>query len=115
MVDLGTYKDKFSDSGKRIFEHAVRESRTRDQNYIAIEHVINALLNEEAELINDTLRGLALDSRAIKVVIDKRLESPRLSYTGRVCVSRRRRLICSNARWTGRVRRVARQSNQPIC
>ncbi len=83
MVDLGTYKDKFSDSGRRIFEHAMRESRTRDQNYIAIEHVINALMNEEAELINDTLRGLALDSRAIKVVIDKRLESPRLSYTGK--------------------------------
>ncbi len=48
MVDLGTYKDKFSDSGKRIFEHAVRESRSRDQNYIAVEHVINALIFDPA-------------------------------------------------------------------
>ena len=29
MVDLGAYKDKFGDSGQRILEHALTESRAK--------------------------------------------------------------------------------------
>lgn len=83
MVDLGTYKDKFGDTGKRVFEHAVRESRTRDQNFIAPEHIVNALMSEESELFSETLRGLSLDSRAVRVALDKRLASPRLQHVGK--------------------------------
>lgn len=83
MVDLGTYKDKFGDSGKRIFEHAVRESRNRDQNYIAVEHILNALATEEADLFNDTLRGLSVDSRAVRLDIERRMGSSRLQHTGK--------------------------------
>ncbi|MCA1593453.1 MAG: ATP-dependent Clp protease ATP-binding subunit [Acidobacteria bacterium] len=77
MIDLGTYKDRFAESGQRVFEHAVGESRRRDQNYIAVEHILNALAAEEGELFNGTMRDLSLDPRSVKVVIEKRLEDAR--------------------------------------
>ena len=81
MVDLGTYKDKFGDTGKRVFEHAVRESRNRDQNYIAVEHILNALAAEEQDLFNDTLRALSVDARTVRATIEQRLTSARLQHT----------------------------------
>jgi ATP-dependent Clp protease ATP-binding subunit ClpC len=77
MIDLGAYKDKFGDSGQRILEHALSESRRRDQNYISIEHILDALSKEEADLFNQTMRDLALDPRAVLIIIEKRLESSR--------------------------------------
>jgi ATP-dependent Clp protease ATP-binding subunit ClpA len=83
MIDLGTYKDRFAESGQRVFEHAMQESRRRDQNYIAVEHILNALATEEAELFNSAMRDLALDPRTVKVMIEKRLENTRFSNLNR--------------------------------
>lgn len=47
MTDLEAYKDKFSDSGKRILEVALSESRRRDQNFVSIEHILHALSDEK--------------------------------------------------------------------
>ncbi|HEV3468778.1 MAG TPA: Clp protease N-terminal domain-containing protein, partial [Pyrinomonadaceae bacterium] len=77
MIDLGTYKDRFAESGQRVLEHAVQESRRRDQNYIAVEHILNGLASEEADLFNSTMRDLSLDPRSVKVLIEKRLENSR--------------------------------------
>jgi ATP-dependent Clp protease ATP-binding subunit ClpC len=77
MIDLGTYKDRFAESGQRVLEHAVQESRRRDQNYIAVEHILNGLAAEEADLFNSTIRDLALDPRSVRVLIEKRLENAR--------------------------------------
>jgi ATP-dependent Clp protease ATP-binding subunit ClpC len=77
MTDLGAYRDKFSDSGQRILENALNESRKRDQNYVSIEHIVNALASEEAELFNITMRDLHIDPRMVKAMIDKRLEAGR--------------------------------------
>ncbi|MBA2340369.1 MAG: ATP-dependent Clp protease ATP-binding subunit [Pyrinomonadaceae bacterium] len=83
MVDLTVYKDKFGDSGKRIFEHAVQESRRRDQNYIGVEHVLDALASEESDLFNGTLRDLALDPRSVKILIERRMDASRVQYSGK--------------------------------
>ncbi len=77
MIDLGAYKDKFSDSGQRILEHALNESRRRDQNYVAVEHILKALADEEADLFNATMRDLAVDPRVVRLQIEKRLEMSR--------------------------------------
>ena len=77
MIDLGAYKDKFSDSGQRILEHALNESRRRDQNYVAVEHILKALADEEADLFNATMRDLAVDPRVVRQQIEKRLEMGR--------------------------------------
>ena len=83
MIDLGTYKDRFGESGQKVFEYAMQESRRRDQNYISVEHILDALVTEESELFNNMMRDLALDPRSVKVLIEKRLESTRVQYVGK--------------------------------
>ena len=82
MADIDAYKDKFSDSGRRVLETALDESRKRDQNYIAIEHVLHAVAREEDDLFTSTMRDLAVDPRSVKLLIEKRLDSGR-QHTGK--------------------------------
>ncbi len=81
MADIDAYKDKFSESGRRVLEVALDESKRRDQNYVTIDHILHALTNEEAELFNSTMRDLAVDPRSVKLLIEKRLEAGR-QHTG---------------------------------
>jgi ATP-dependent Clp protease ATP-binding subunit ClpC len=82
MADIDAYKDKFSESGQKILENALDESKKRDQNYITIGHILNALTVEESELFNDTMRDLAIDPRTVKMLIEKRIENGR-QHTGK--------------------------------
>ena len=82
MADIDAYKDKFSESGQRILENALGESKKRDQNYITIGHILNALTVEESDLFNDTMRDLAIDPRTVKMLIEKRIENSR-QHTGK--------------------------------
>jgi ATP-dependent Clp protease ATP-binding subunit ClpA len=52
----------------------VTEARRRDQNYISIEHIIEALAFEEADLFNALMRDLAVEPREVRALIEKRLE-----------------------------------------
>jgi len=82
MADIDAYKDKFSDSGRRVLETALDESRKRDQNYVAIEHILHAVAREEEDLFTSTMRDLAVDPRSVKLLIEKRLDSGR-QHTGK--------------------------------
>ncbi|MEJ7848428.1 MAG: ATP-dependent Clp protease ATP-binding subunit [Pyrinomonadaceae bacterium] len=77
MADIDAYKDKFSDSGRRVLESALDESKKRDQNYVAIEHILHAVAHEEDELFTATMRDLAVDPRSVKLLIEKRMASGR--------------------------------------
>lgn len=77
MADIDAYKDKFSESGRRVLEVALDESKRRDQNYVSVEHILHALTNEEPELFNETMRDLAVDPRSVKLLIEKRMETGR--------------------------------------
>ena len=82
MADIDAYKDKFSDSGRRVLESALDESKKRDQNYVAIEHILHAVANEEDDLFTSTMRDLAVDPRSVKLLIEKRMASGR-QHTGK--------------------------------
>src|SRR5882762_9581059 len=77
MADLEAYKDKFGESGQRVYQNALSESKRRDQNYIAVEHIISGLAKEEPDLFNSTIRSLALDPAVVARAIDKRLDNTR--------------------------------------
>src|SRR3982751_5416404 len=77
MADIDAYKDKFSESGRRVLETALDESKKRDQNYVAIEHILHAVANEEDDLFTSTMRDLAVDPRSVKLLIEKRMEDGR--------------------------------------
>src|SRR5712691_5016818 len=83
MVDLGAYKDKFGESGQRILEHALSESRQRDQNLVSVEHILGALVHEEPDMFNSTMRELSLDPIVVKMAIEKRLDSSRQQHVGK--------------------------------
>jgi transcription antitermination factor NusG len=74
MSELESYVKRFTERGWRVFDHAVREVRRRDQNYVSIEHLIAALAFEEADLFNALMRDLSVDPRAVRELIEKRLE-----------------------------------------
>src|SRR5436190_4169653 len=77
MADLEAYKDKFGDSGQRILQNGLGESKRRDQNYISVEHIISALAKEEPDLFNATMRSLALDPLKVARAIEQRLDNAR--------------------------------------
>ncbi len=77
MADIDAYKDKFSESGQRVLETALGESKKRDQNYVSIEHILHAIAFEEDELFSSTMRDLAVDPRSVKLLIEKRMEAGR--------------------------------------
>jgi len=82
MADIDAYKDKFSESGRRVLETALDESKRRDQNYVAIEHILHAVAKEEDDLFTSTMRDLAVDPRSVKLLIEKRIASGR-QHTGK--------------------------------
>jgi transcription antitermination factor NusG len=75
MSELESYVRKFTERGWRVFDHAVREARRRDQNYVSVEHIIEALAFEEADLFNALMRDLSADPRTVRALIEKRLET----------------------------------------
>jgi ATP-dependent Clp protease ATP-binding subunit ClpC len=77
MADIDAYKDKFSESGQRILETALGESKKRDQNYVSIEHILHAITFEEEDLFASTMRDLSVDPRSVKLLIEKRMENSR--------------------------------------
>ncbi|MBK9214799.1 MAG: ATP-dependent Clp protease ATP-binding subunit [Chloracidobacterium sp.] len=77
MADIDAYKDKFSESGQRVLETALSESRKREQNYVSIEHILHAIAFEEDDLFSATMRDLSVDPRSVKMLIEKRMEDGR--------------------------------------
>ncbi len=82
MADIDAYKDKFSESGRRVLETALDESKKRDQNYVSIEHILHAVAREEDELFTSTMRDLSVDPRSVRLLIEKRMETGR-QHTGK--------------------------------
>ena len=81
MFDLKAYKERFNDSGWRVLERALEETRRRVQNYISLEHILQSLAEEEVDLFNAVLHDLAISPREFKTLIEKRLDSS-LQYQG---------------------------------
>ncbi len=82
-IDLGSYRDKFSESGKRVLEAALEESRRRKQNYVSDEHIVWALANVESELFSETMRDLSLDPVVMKMALERRLNAARQQHIGK--------------------------------
>jgi ATP-dependent Clp protease ATP-binding subunit ClpA len=59
-LDFGDYNDKLSKSGREVLAVAIEESRRREQNYLAAEHLFLALVKIERKLFEDMARDLRL-------------------------------------------------------
>lgn len=75
MENLDPYLDKFDESGKRVLESSLDETRRREQHFVSPEHILYALMTEETELFNATMHNLSIDPQDIRVAVEKRLEN----------------------------------------
>jgi ATP-dependent Clp protease ATP-binding subunit ClpA len=77
MMDFGDFADRFSESGQRVMRRAYEESKNREHNFLAPEHIFLALTEVERPLINEIMQSLNLDPQAIRNALDGRLSVQR--------------------------------------
>lgn len=75
MVELGSYGDKFAESGLRVFEYAIEEIARRNQNYISLEHLLNALAVKEPASFNSVMSGYGVNPQDFKGYIEQSMIS----------------------------------------
>jgi ATP-dependent Clp protease ATP-binding subunit ClpA len=81
MIDFEQFQDKFSDSGQRVMKRAYDESRRRDHNQVAPEHVFVALAELERNFFNELMQSLNVDPQAVSSSLESRLTAR--EYLGR--------------------------------
>ncbi|MEW6734065.1 MAG: ATP-dependent Clp protease ATP-binding subunit [Acidobacteriota bacterium] len=82
MYDFGDFSDRFSESGQRVMKRAIEESRRRDHNFIAPEHIFIAISEVERAFFNEVMQSLNVDPQAVNNEIDSKLAVPK-QYTGK--------------------------------
>lgn len=75
MSNLEIYNQRFADSGQRVFARALNGAQRRGQNYVVVEHLIEALVVEEGRFLQLLMYLLKIDPDQIQTLIAKRLES----------------------------------------
>src|SRR6187431_2262773 len=81
MIDFEQFQDKFAESGQRVMKRAYDESRRRDHNQIAPEHVLVALTEVERPLFNELMQSLNVDPQTVTSSLESRLMAR--EYLGR--------------------------------
>ncbi|MGH9843965.1 MAG: AAA family ATPase [Blastocatellia bacterium] len=74
--------DKFSDSGQKVVRRAIEVSKSRDHNFLSVEHIFTALGEVENSMFAEALSSVGIDPRAVSHLIDQELAKSR-QYTGR--------------------------------
>jgi ATP-dependent Clp protease ATP-binding subunit ClpA len=84
MSNLEIYHQRFADSGQRVFARALNGARSRGQNYVVVEHLIEALVDEEGRFFQLLMGLLKIDPDQVQTLIAKRLESFPLQASGKL-------------------------------
>lgn len=82
MFDLGPMTDKFSESGQKVIYRAIEVSKSRDHNFLSVEHVFTALSDIEGGLFTETMQSVGIDPRAVSHLLDQELTKSR-QYVGK--------------------------------
>jgi ATP-dependent Clp protease ATP-binding subunit ClpA len=82
METLEPYFERFSESGRRVLEGSLNESQQRNQFLVSPEHILFAVINEEPEFFDATMREHSIDPQEVRVAVEKRLENSR-THTGK--------------------------------
>jgi ATP-dependent Clp protease ATP-binding subunit ClpC len=82
VFDLGTMTDKFSESGQKVVHRALEESRKREHNFLAVEHIFSALGEIESQLLNDAIEAVGVEPPAVHQLLEVELKKDR-QYVGK--------------------------------
>jgi ATP-dependent Clp protease ATP-binding subunit ClpC len=81
MIDFEQFQDKFAEGGQRVMKRAYDESRRRDHNQLAPEHVFVALSDLERNFFNELMQSLNVDPQTVTSSLEQRLTAR--EYLGR--------------------------------
>jgi len=74
--------DKFSDSGQKVVRRAIEISKSRDHNFLSVEHIFTALNEIENALFLESMQTIGVDPRAVSHLLDQELSKSR-QYVGK--------------------------------
>ncbi|MBK9707414.1 MAG: ATP-dependent Clp protease ATP-binding subunit [Acidobacteria bacterium] len=74
--------DKFSDSGQKVIYRAIEVSKSRDHNFLSVEHIFTALSDVEGILFNESMQAVGADPRAVSHILEQELSKSR-QYVGK--------------------------------
>ncbi|HKQ73709.1 MAG TPA: Clp protease N-terminal domain-containing protein [Blastocatellia bacterium] len=75
MNTLEMYNQRFIGNGQRVFAHALNGARRRGQNYVVVEHFIEALITEEERFFRLLAGLLNIDLDQVQTLMARRLEN----------------------------------------
>ena len=74
--------DKFSESGQKVIYRAIEVSKSRDHNFLSVEHIFTALSDIESVLFNESMQSIGIDPRAVSHLLEQELAKSR-QYVGK--------------------------------
>jgi ATP-dependent Clp protease ATP-binding subunit ClpA len=74
--------DKFSESGQKVVRRAIEVSKSRDHNFLSVEHIFTALGEVENAMFGEAMQIIGIDPRTVNHMLDQELAKSR-QYTGR--------------------------------
>lgn len=75
MTNLEIYNERFTDDGWRVLMRALEGARQRGQNYVVVEHLIEALVAEESRFFGLLEELLKIEQGQVRSSTARRLES----------------------------------------
>jgi len=74
--------DKFSESGQKVVRRAIEMSKSRDHNFLSVEHIFSAIGEVENALFAESMQAVGLDPRSVLQLLESELAKNR-QYIGR--------------------------------
>ncbi len=81
-MDLGAMTDKFSETGQKVIYRAIEVSKSRDHNFLSVEHIFTALSDVESALFAEAMQSIGVEPRAVGHLLDQELGKSR-QYVGK--------------------------------
>ncbi len=80
MIDLLGFQ--YAESARDVLKRAIEESKLRDHNFVAPEHIFLGLIETERNLFNEVMQSLNLDPQAVQLGLQEHLSIAR-QFSGR--------------------------------
>jgi ATP-dependent Clp protease ATP-binding subunit ClpC len=76
LIDFGQMTDRFAETGQQVIRRAIEVSKSRDHNYLSVEHIFTALYDVENVLFTESMQSIGIDPRAVTRLLDQELARP---------------------------------------
>lgn len=87
VFDLGTMTDKFAESGQKVVQRALEESRRRDHNFLSVEHIFSALGDVEKPLYQESIQAVGLEPQAVDQLLEMELGKSRQYHGKKILIA----------------------------